>query len=34
MQDDSGNSLKVAYPGNAVQIMGIPNIPAAGDFIY
>ena len=26
--------MKVAKPGDAVHIMGIPNIPAAGDFIY
>ena len=34
MQDDSGNELKEAYPGDAVQIIGIPCIPTAGDFIY
>jgi len=34
MYDDAGNELKEAKPGDAVQIMGIPNIPAAGDFIY
>ena len=34
MQDDKGNHLKEAKPGDAVQIVGIPNIPVAGDFIY
>jgi translation initiation factor IF-2 len=34
MHDDSGKILTVARPGDAVQIIGIPNIPAAGDFIY
>jgi len=33
MYDDGGNELKEAKPGDAVQITGIPNIPAAGDFI-
>jgi translation initiation factor IF-2 len=32
--DDQGMSLKEAKPGDAVQVIGIPNIPAAGDFIY
>jgi hypothetical protein len=34
MYDDKGNQLKQAFPGDAVQILGIPNVPAAGDFIY
>jgi len=34
MHDDQGKSLEQANPGDAVQIIGIPNIPAAGDFIY
>lgn len=34
MQDDSGNTLSEAKPGDAVQILGIPSIPAAGDFVY
>jgi len=34
MHDDSGRELKEAYPGDAVQIIGIPSIPTAGDFIY
>ena len=34
MQDDAGNSLEVAYPGDAVQLLGIPCIPNAGDFIF
>ena len=34
LHDDKGDSLKVALPGDAVQVVGIPNIPAAGDFIY
>lgn len=32
--DDQGIPLKEAKPGDAVQVIGIPNIPAAGDFIY
>lgn len=34
MHDDKGVSLKEAKPGDAVHIIGIPNIPVAGDFIY
>lgn len=34
MQDDNGNTLSEAKPGDAVQILGIPSIPAAGDFVY
>lgn len=34
MKDDSGNSLKEARPGDAVHIIGIPNVPSAGDFVY
>lgn len=34
MLDDKGNNLKEAYPGDAVQIIGIPSVPAAGDFVY
>jgi len=34
MHDDMGRALTVAKPGDAVQIKGIPNIPAAGDFIF
>lgn len=34
MQDDSGKELKEARPGDAVQIIGIPSVPTAGDFIY
>ena len=34
MHDDSGRELKEARAGDAVQIIGIPNIPTAGDFIY
>ena len=34
MHDDAGRELKEARPGEAVQIIGIPNIPTAGDFIY
>jgi translation initiation factor IF-2 len=34
MQDDSGRNLSEAKPGDAVQVLGIPVIPAAGDFIY
>jgi translation initiation factor IF-2 len=34
MHDDMGRTLTQAKPGNAIQIIGIPNIPAAGDFIY
>ena len=34
MHDDMGNALSEAHPGDAVQIIGIPSIPAAGDFIY
>ena len=29
-----GRELKEARAGDAVQIIGIPNIPTAGDFIY
>ena len=34
IEDDTGNQLKEAFPGDAVQITGIPNVPTAGDFIY
>ena len=34
MHDDSGRELKEAMPGDAVQVIGIPSIPTAGDFIY
>jgi translation initiation factor IF-2 len=34
IHDDLGRTLTQAKPGDAVQIIGIPNIPAAGDFIY
>ena len=34
MHDDMGVPLGEAHPGDAVQIVGIPSIPAAGDFIY
>lgn len=34
MHDDAGTELKEARPGDAVQIIGIPSIPTAGDFIY
>lgn len=34
MHDDLGRSLSEAKPGDAVQVIGIPNIPAAGDFVY
>lgn len=34
MHDDQGKALEVARPGDAVQIIGIPIVPAAGDFVY
>ena len=34
IQDDSGNQLNKANPGDAVQVLGIPTIPTAGDFVY
>lgn len=34
MHDDMGRTLKEAKPGDAVQIIGIPLIPTAGDFVY
>lgn len=34
IQDDSGSSLKEGRPGDAVHIIGIPNVPSAGDFVY
>ena len=34
MQDDSGKQFALAKPGDAVQIIGIPCVPTAGDFVY
>lgn len=34
MQDDMGNPVLQAFPGDAVQIIGIPNIPNAGDYVF
>ena len=34
MHDDAGKTLTEAKPGDAVQIIGIPSIPSAGDFVY
>ncbi len=30
MKDDRGNSLNVGVPGNAVEIVGISQVPKAG----
>ena len=32
--DDRGEMLKEAYPGDAVQITGIPFVPLPGDQIF
>jgi translation initiation factor IF-2 len=32
--DDRGKQIELARPGDAVQIIGIGNIPLAGDFIF
>lgn len=34
MKDDSGNNINEAFPGSAVQIMGMLSIPKAGDYLY
>ena len=34
LYDDKGRQVQKARPGDAVQIIGIPNIPLAGDFIF
>lgn len=32
--DDRGENLKQAFPGDAVQIVGIPFVPAPGDIVF
>lgn len=32
--DDRGEVLSEAFPGDAVQVVGIPFIPAPGDIIF
>ena len=34
LYDDKGKQVQKARPGDAVQIIGIPNIPLAGDFVF
>jgi translation initiation factor IF-2 len=33
MHDDMGKVLEVAKPGDAVQVIGIPSIPVAGEIV-
>ena len=34
IKDDSGNVLDNGYPGDAVEIIGIPIVPQAGCIVY
>ena len=34
LQNDHGKNLDIAFPGDAVQIVGIPCIPNAGDYVF
>lgn len=34
MHDDQGNNIQEAFPGSAVQIMGMGSIPKAGDYVH
>lgn len=34
MQNDLGEKIDKAFPGDAVQIMGIPSLPDPGDGLF
>ena len=34
MKDDRGKVLLQGYPGDAVQIVGLSNVPKAGQVVY
>lgn len=34
MKDDSGRTLTQGFPGDAIQVVGIPVVPKAGSIVY
>lgn len=34
MQNDLGEKIEQAFPGDAVQVMGIPSLPEPGDELF
>ena len=34
MQNDLGQEIIKAFPGDAVQIKGVPSVPQPGDYIF